>query len=91
MKKILSDGTIAEVGLILVVINGVAMGNEPDAITEIIDTNTSCEDTDCNYVRCRWVRPGMDSKWMNENISDLRKATPEEETLYKERYGKEEN
>jgi len=81
-KKVLSDGTIAEEGMIVVVMEGTDMdGNDPNTITKIIDITSSkegnllCHDTNhLGYNPCFW-----------ENPLYLRKATPEEELIFKER------
>ncbi len=76
----------------MVVIDGMSGGNDKGTVTKITSLIPSATNNKNNELECEWW-DGEELKYhtMTENISDLRKATPEEETLYKERYGKEEN
>jgi hypothetical protein len=87
MKKILSDGTIAKKGMIVVVSENTDMcGNYPNTITKIVRLKTTSDGDgeDCYpAVRCLWV--GKEPNWLNEGCEFLRKATPEEELTFNSR------
>jgi hypothetical protein len=80
MKKILSDGTIATIGLVVVVIDGGFGGNKAGTITEIVNTVSDMGDQP-NQVECRAVDPARDFTW-TEGTDDLRAATSQEIVKY---------
>lgn len=91
---LLSDGTVAKVGKIVVVINGTCRGNKPETITKItrIFNDEGKEDLCCEAMD---VWNGNNNtistktpSWY-ENLKDLRKATPEErKQYYSKKYSK---
>jgi hypothetical protein len=80
MKKILSDGTVAKIGLVVVVLDDKCGGNKTGTVTEIVNTVADLGDTSWE-VECKAVNPAQDFTW-TEGIASLRAATPQEITEY---------
>ena len=80
MRK-LSDGTIAKVGMIVVVLDGeITSGNTTGTITRISHAKSAWKDSvECDEY-CDGVLAGPLT--MTENYENLRKATPEEELIF---------
>lgn len=83
MKKILSDGTVAKKGMIVVVINGITAGNMGETVTKIISLVPDDHELLDTAVECEWWIDGIkDSITMTEELCDIRKATPKEESIF---------
>ena len=79
--KILSDGTVAKVGMIVVVIKGISYGNKAGHIDKITHTIRNCN---TNNPQDEHVK----LSFYYERTKDLRKATPEERKLYYQQLNK---
>ena len=72
IKKVLIDGTIPRLGMIVVVVES-SYGNPVGSITKIIEKNMDDEDP---YVKCHWKFHYPET--LNESIHCIRRATPQE-------------
>ena len=82
MAYLLSDGTKPKKGLVVVVLDeNVTGGNDSGAITEIVTKRNS----NWKYSECAYIGPNGEIGYatMTEETSNLRKATPEEELIFK--------
>lgn len=83
--KILLDGNIAKVGMIVVILTGAHGGNNAQTITKITKIKERSLNKNEILCECIGLRSGFDickiQSWY-EYTNDIRKATPEERKQY---------